>query len=133
MNNAKKYRKKNRMGKVRHLFKKIQHIKGIFHASRHDKGQKWKGSNRSRTDWKRWQKYTEELEKKDLNDQDNHNGVIIQLGPDPGVCKVKWALGRITTNKASGGDRIPAELFKILEDDAVNALHSICQQIQKTQ
>ena len=81
---------------------------------------------------KRWQEYTE-LYKKDLHDQDNHNGVITHLGPDILECEVKWALGRITTNKASGGDGIPAELFQILKDDAVKALHSICQQIWKTQ
>ena len=82
---------------------------------------------------KRWQEYTEELYKKDLNDPDNHNGVITQLEPDILECKVKWALGSITMNKASGGDRILAELFQILKDDAVKVPHSICQQIWKTQ
>ena len=81
---------------------------------------------------KRWQKYTEELYKKDLHDPDNHNGVITHLKTDILDCKVKWALGSITTNKASGGDGIPAELFQILKDDAVKLLHSICQQIWKT-
>ena len=81
---------------------------------------------------KRWQEYTEELYKKDLHDPDNHNGVITQLEPDILECKVKWALGSTTTNKASGGDRIPVELFQILKDD-VKKLHSICQQIWKTQ
>ena len=82
---------------------------------------------------KRWQEYTEELYKKDLHDQDNHDGVITHLEPDSLKCEVKWALESITTNKASGGDGIPVELFQILEDDAVKVLHSICQQIWKTQ
>ena len=78
---------------------------------------------------KRWQEYTEELYKKDLHDPDNHNGVIINLEPDIMECEVKWALGSITTNKASGGDGILVDLFQILKDDAVKVLHSICQQI----
>ena len=78
-----------------------------------------------------WQEYTEELYKKDLNDQDNHDGVVIHLQPDILGCKVKWALGSITKNKASEGDGIPAELFYILKDDAVELLHSICQQNSK--
>ena len=78
---------------------------------------------------KRWQEYMEELYKKDLNDPDNHNGVITNLEPNILDCKVKWAIGSITTNKASGGDGIPVELFQILKDDAVKVLHSICQQI----
>ena len=82
---------------------------------------------------KRWQEYTEELYKKDLHNTDNHDGVIIHLEPDSLECEVKWALGSITTNKASGGDRIPLELFQILKDDAVKVLHSVCQQIWKTQ
>ena len=82
---------------------------------------------------KRWQEYTEELHKKDLNDPDNHDGVITYLEPDILECEVKWALGNITTNKASGGDEILAELFQIQKDDAVKMLHSICQQIRKTQ
>ena len=81
---------------------------------------------------KRWQRYTEELYKKD-HDPDSHNGVITHLEQDILECKVKWALGSITTNKASGGDGIPAELFQILKDDAVKVLHSICQQIWKIQ
>ena len=81
---------------------------------------------------KRWQEYTEELYKKGLNDPDNHSGVITQLQPDVLECEVKWALGSITTKKASGGDGIPAKLFQILKDDAVKVLHSICQQIWKT-
>ena len=82
---------------------------------------------------KRWQEYRDELYKKGLNDPDNHDGVITHLEPDILECKVKWALGSITMNKASGGDRIPAGLFQILKDDAVKVLHSICQQIWKTQ
>ena len=82
---------------------------------------------------KRWQEYTEELYKKDLHDQDNHNGVITHLEPDILECEVKWALGSITTNKASGGNGLPVELFQILKDDAVKVLHSICQKIWKTQ
>ena len=82
---------------------------------------------------KRWQEYTEELYKKCLNDLDNHDGVVTHLKPDSLECKVKRALGSITMNKASRGDGIPAELFQILKDDAVNVLHSICQQVWKTQ
>ena len=82
---------------------------------------------------KRWQEYTEELYKIDFHDPDNHNGVITHLEPDILECEVKWALESITTSKASGGDRNPVELFQILKDDAVKVLHSICQQIWKTQ
>ena len=82
---------------------------------------------------KRWQEYTEKLCKKDLHDQDNHDGVITHLEPDILECKIKWALGHITTNKTSEGDGMPIELFQILNDDAVKVLHSICQQIWKTQ
>ena len=78
---------------------------------------------------KRWQEYTEELDKKDLNDPDNHDGVITYLEPNILECQVKWALGSITTNKPSGGDGIPAQLFQVLKDDAVKVLHSTCQQI----
>ena len=78
---------------------------------------------------KRWQEYPEELYKTDLHDLDNHNGVITLLEPDILECEVKWALGSIFTNKASGGDEIPVELFQILKDDVVNVLHSVCQQI----
>ena len=84
-------------------------------------------------DIKKWQEYTEELYKKDLHDLDNHDGVITHLEPDILECEVKWALGSITMNKASGGDGIPVELFQILKDDAVKVLHSICQQIWTTQ
>ena len=82
---------------------------------------------------KRCQEYTEELYNKDLNDPDNHGSVITHLEPDILQCEVKWALGSITMNKASGGDGIPAELFQVLKDNAVKVLHSICQQIGKTQ
>ena len=82
---------------------------------------------------KRWEEHTEELYKKDLHDPDNHDGVITSLEPDILECKVKWTLGGIITNKASGGDEIPVELFQILNDDTVKVLHSICQQIWKTQ
>ena len=82
---------------------------------------------------KRWQEYTEELYKKNLHDPDNYDGVITHLEPDILYCEVKWALGSITTNKPSRGDRIPVELFQVLKDDAVKVLHSICQQIGKSQ
>ena len=82
---------------------------------------------------KRWQEYTEELYKKDLNDPDNHDSVITHEEPDSQQCEVKWALGSITMNKASGSDGVPVELFQIPKDDAVKVLHSICQQIWKTQ
>ena len=99
-----------------------------------NKVQKWYGPKRSEDIKKRWQKYTEELYKKDLHDPDNYNGVITHLELDILECEVKWALGRsITMNKASGGDGIPAELFQILKDDAVKVLCSICQQIWRTQ
>ena len=82
---------------------------------------------------KRWQEYTEELYTKDLHDPENHDDMVIHLEPDILECEVKWALGSITMNKPSGGDRIPVELFQIVKDDAVKVLHSICQQIWKTQ
>ena len=122
------------MGKTRDLFKKIRDTKGTFHAK--------KGTIKVRNDMdlteaedikKRWNEYTEELYEKDLHDPDNHDGVITHLEPDILECEVKWALGSNTTNKASGGDRTPVELFQILKDDAVKVLHSICQQIWKTQ
>ena len=98
----------------------------------HNKGQKWYGPEAEDIK-KRWQEYTEELYKKDLHDPDNHDGVITHLKPDIPECKVKWALGSITMNKANGGDVIPVELFQILKDDAVKVLHSVCQQMCKTQ
>ena len=98
-----------------------------------DKGQKWYGSNRIRRYKKRWQEYTEELYKKGIHDPDNHDGVITHLEPDVLECEVKWALGSITMNKTNGCDGIPVELFQILKHDAVKVLHSIYQQIWKTQ
>ena len=115
------------MGKTRDLFKKIRDTKGTFHAKM--------GSINDRNGMdlteaedikKRWQEYTEELDKKD-HDTDNHESVITDLEPDILECEVKWALERITTNRASGRDGIPVELFQILKDDAVKVLHSICQ------
>ena len=95
----------------------------------HNKGQKWYGPDRSRDIKKRWQEHIEELYKKNLHDLDNHDGVITHLETDILECEVKWALESITTNKASGHDGIPVELFQILKDGAVKVLHSICQQI----
>ena len=107
--------------------------KGTFHAKMSTIKDR-NGRDLTETeDIKRWQEYTEELYKKDLHDPDNHDGLITHLETDILECKVKWALGSITTDKASGGDGIPAELFRILKDDAVKVLHSICQQIWKTQ
>ena len=116
------------MGKTRDFFKKIRGTKGPFHAKM--------GSIKDRNDMdlteaedikKRWQEYTEELYKKDLDDPDNHDGVITHLEPDILESEVKCALGSITTNKDSGGDGIPVELFQILKDDTVKVLHSTCQ------
>ena len=118
------------MGKARDLFKKIRDTKGTFYAKM--------GSIKDRNGMvlteaedvkKRWQEYTEELYKKDLHDPDNHDGGITHLEPDILECAVKWALGSIAMNKASGGDGVPVELFQILKDDAVKVLHSIWQQI----
>ena len=122
------------MRKTSDLFKKIRDTKGTFHAQM--------GSIKDRNDMdltepedinKRWQEYTEEIYKKGLNDPDNHDDVITQEESEVVECEVRWALGSITMNKASGGDGIPTELFQILKDDAVKVLHSICQQIWKTQ
>ena len=118
------------MGKTRDLFKKISHTKGIFHAKIGTiKDRNGMDLTEAADIKKRWQEYTEELHKKDLNDPDNQDGVITHLEPDILECEIKWALGSITTNKVSGGDGIPVELFQILKDDAVKVLHSICQQI----
>ena len=122
------------MWKTRALFKKIRDTKGTFHTNIG----KIKDRNRialteAEDIKKRWQKYTEKLHKKDLNDPDIHDDVITHLKSDIMDCKVKWALGSITMNKASGVDGIPVELFQILNYDAVKTLHSICQQIWKTQ
>ena len=122
------------MGKTRDPFKKIRDTKGPFHAKM--------GSIKDRNDMdlteaedvkKRWQEYTEEAYKKDLHDQDNHDGVIIHLEPDILECAIKWALEIITMNKASEGDEIPVQLFETLKDHTIRGLHSICQQIWKTQ
>ena len=122
---CKEIEKNNRMEKTRELFKKIRDTKGKFHAKM--------GSIKDRNgmdlteaeDIKRWQAYIEELYKKGINDPDNHDGVITHLEPGILECEVKWAIGSIATNKASGGDGIPVELFQILKDDAVKVLHSI--------
>ena len=130
---CKKIEENYRLGKTRGLFKKIRDTKGTFHAKM--------GSIKDRNGMdlteadnikKRWQEYTEELYRKNLHDPDNHDGVITHLEPYILECKVKWALGGITTNKASGSDRIPVELFQILKSDAEKVLDSICQQIWKT-
>ena len=122
------------MGKTRDLFKKIRETKGIFHAKMGTiKDRNGMDLTEAEDIKKRWQEYTEELYKQDLHNPDNHDGVIIHLEPDILECKVKWALGSITMNKASGGHGSPADLFQILKDDAVKVLHSICQQIWKTQ
>ena len=123
----------NRIGKTRDLSKKIRDTKGTFHAKM--------GSIKDRNGMdltdaedikKRWQEYTEELYRKYLHDPDNHNGVLTHLEPDILECQVKWALGSITMNKASGDDGIPAELFQILKNDALKVFNSICQKIWKT-
>ena len=122
------------MGKTRDLFKKIRDTKGTFHAKMGTiKGRNSIDLTEAEDIKKRWQEYTDELYKKDLHDPDNHNDVITHLEPDILKHKVKWALESITTNKASGSDGIPVELFQILKDDAVKVLRSICQQIWKTQ
>ena len=117
------------MGKTRDLFKKIRDTKRTFHAKM---GSIKDRNGRDLTEEveikKRWQECTEEL-----HDPDHHDGVITHLEPDTLECEVKWASGSITTNKASGGDGIPVELFQILKDDAVKVLHSICQHIWNTQ
>ena len=131
---CKEIEENNRMRKTRSLFKKIRDTKGTFHAKM--------GSIKERNGMdlteaedikKRWQEYTEELYKKIFITQITVDGVITHLEPDIAECEVKWTLGSITTNKASGGDRIPVKLFQILKDDAVKVLHSICQHIWKTQ
>ena len=121
------------MGRTRDLFKKMRETKGTFHAKMGSiKDKNSMDLTEAEDIKKRWQEYTE-LYKNDLHNQDNHDGVITHLEPDILECDVKGALGSITTNKASGGDGIPVELFQILKDDAVKVLHSICQQIWNTQ
>ena len=126
----------NRMGKTRDLTKKIRDTKGIFHAKMGTiKDRNGRDLTEAEDIKKRWQDYTEELYRKDLHDPDNHDCVITHthLEPDTLESEVNLALGSITTNKDSGGDEIPAELFQILKGDALKVLHSICQQIWKTQ
>ena len=123
---CKEIEENNRMGKTRDLFKKIIDTKGTFHAKIGTiKDINSMNLTEAEDIKKRWQAYTEELYKRDLHDPDNHDGMITHLEPDIQECEVKWALGSITTNKASGGDGIPVELFQILKDDAVKMLHSI--------
>ena len=131
---CKEIEENNRMGKTRDLFQKMRATKGTFHAKMGTIKDR-NGMDLTEADdiKNRWQEYTEELYKKNLHDSDNHYGVITHLEPDILECKVKWALGNITMNKASGGDGIPAELFQIPKDDAVKVLQSICQQMWKTQ
>ena len=130
---GKEIEKNNRMGKTRDCFKKIRDTQETFHAKMGTIKDR-NGMDPTEVDFKkRWPEYTEELYKKELNDPDNHDGVITHLEADIPECEVKWALGSITTNKASGGDGIPVELFQILKDDAVKVLLPIRQQIWKTQ
>ena len=131
---CKEIEENNRMGKSRDLFKKIRDTKGTFHAEMGTIKDR-NGIDLIETEdiKKRWQGYKEELYKKDLHDPDNHKSVITNLEPDILECEVKWALGSITMNKASGDDGIPVELFHILKDDAVEVLHSKHQQIWKNQ
>ena len=131
---CKEIEENNRMGKTRALFKKIRDTKETFHAKMGTiKVRNGMDLTEAEDIKKRWQEDTEELYKKDLHNPDNHDGVITHLEPDVLECEVKWALGSITTNKASGGDGIPVELFQIQKDDAVKVLHPICQQIWKIQ
>ena len=131
---CKEIEKNNKMGKTRDLFSEIRDTKGTFHAKmdivKDRNGRELTETEDTKT---RWQEYTEEIYKKDINDLDNHDDVITHLEPDTLECKVKWALGSITMNKASGGDGIPVELFQILKDDTIKVPHSICQQMWKTQ
>ena len=122
------------MGKTRDLFKKIRDTKGTFHSKMGSiKDRNSIGLTEAEYIKKRWQEYTEELYKKYLHEPDNHDGVITHLEPDILECEVKWALEIITMNKASGCNGIPFEIFQILNDDAVKVLHSIYQQIWKSQ
>ena len=129
---CKEIEENNRMGKTRDLFMKTRDTKGTFHAKMGSiKDRNGMDLTEAEAIKKRWQEYTEDLYKKDLNDPDNHDDIITHLELDILECE-KWALGSITTNKASGGDGIPVELFQILKDDAVKVLPSICQHIWKT-
>ena len=131
---CKEIKENNRMGKTRYLFKKIRDTKGTFHAKMGTiKDRNGMDLTEAEDIKKRWQEYTEELCKKDLHDPDNHDGLITHLEPDIMECEVEGALGSITLNKASRSDGIPVELFQVLKDDALKVLHSVCQQIWKTQ
>ena len=131
---CKEIEENNRVGKTRDLFKKIRDTKGTFHTKMGSiKDINCMDLTEAEDIKKRWQEYTKELYKKDLHDLNNNNDVITHLEPDILECEVKWALESITTNKASGSDGIQVELFQILKDDAVKVLHSVCQQIWKTQ
>ena len=131
---CKEIEENNRMGKTRDLFKKIRDTKGTFHAKMVTiKDRNGMDLTEAEDIKKRWQEYTEELYKTDLHDPDEHDSVITHLKPDILESEVKRALGSLIMNKPSGGDGIPAELFQILKNDAVKVLHSICQQIWKTQ
>ena len=131
-NQCKEIEEKNRMGTTRDLFKKIRDTKRTFHAKMGSiKDRNGMNLTEAEDIKKRWQEYTEELYKKD-HDPDNHDGVITHLEPDTLECEVKWALGSITTNKASGGDETPVDLLQILKDDAVKVLHSICQHLENS-
>ena len=121
------------MGMIRKLFKKIGDTKETFHAKMGIIKDRNSKDLTEAENIKKWQEYTEELYKKGLNDLDNHDGVVTHIELGNLECEVKWALGSINMNKASGGDGIPVELFQFLKDDAVKVLHSICQQIWKTQ
>ena len=123
---CKEIEENNRMGKTRDLFKKIRDTKGTFHAKMGTmKDRNYTDLTEAEGIKKRWQEYKEELYKNDLHDPDNHDGMVTHPEPDILKCKVKWALGSITMNKANVGDRIPVGLFQILKDDAVKVLHSI--------
>ena len=131
---CKEIEENNKMGKTRDLFKKIRDTMGTFHAKMGSiKDRNGMDLTEAEDIKKRWQEYTEELYKIDLHDTYNHDGVITHLEPDILECEVKWALGSITTNKPNGGDGIPVELYRILKDDVVKVLYSICQQIWKFQ
>ena len=131
---CKEIEKNNRVRMTRYLVKKIRDTKGTFHAKMGTiKDKNGMGLTEAEDIKKRWQEYTKELYKKDLNDPDNHYGVITHLEPDILQCEINWALGSILTNKASGSDGIPAKLFQILKDGAMRELHSICKYIWKTQ
>ena len=127
---CKEIEENNRMGKTRDISKKIRDTMGTFHAKMGTiKDRNGMDPREAEVIKKKWQEYTEELYKKDFHDPDNHDALITHLEPDILKCEVKWALESITTNKASGGDGIPVELFQTLKDNAVKVLHSICQQI----